>query len=169
MEVFAMPRTLALIHTGTFLAPVFTKLCKELMPDVKVFNIVDESLINNTIAANHLTAATSRRVAHYLESAEEAGADAILVTCSSIGPAVEAARPFVNVPVLRVDQPMADTAVSTGRRIGVIATLSTTLAPTAQLIRARAAAQGREIEIVEHLCAGAFQAVADGDTETHDR
>src|SRR5215212_919 len=125
-----MPKTLALIHTGAFLPQVFTKLCKELMPDVKVFNIVDESLINNTIAANQLTASTSRRLAHYLESAEEAGADAILVTCSSIGPAVEAARPFVNIPVMRVDQPMADTAVGIGRRIGVIATLSTTLEPT---------------------------------------
>jgi Asp/Glu/hydantoin racemase len=164
-----MSRTLALIHTGTFLAPVFMKLCKELMPDVKVFNIVDESLINNTIAANQLTASTSRRLAHYLESAEEAGADAILVTCSSIGPAVDAARPFVNIPVLRVDQPMADKAVRMGRRIGVIATLSTTLEPTVKLIKARAAAQGREVEIVEQLCEGAFQAVVSGDTETHDR
>jgi len=164
-----MTRTLALIHTGTFLPQVFTKLCKELMPDVKVFNIVDESLINNTIAANQLTAATSKRLAHYLESAEEAGADAILVTCSSIGPAVEAARPFINIPVLRVDEPMADAAVKIGQKIGVIATLSTTLKPTVNLIKARAAAQGRQVEIVEYLCEGAFQAVVSGDTETHDR
>ena len=64
---------------------------------VAVFNIVDESLIQNTIAANELTPATARRVAGHIQSAEEAGADVILVTCSSIGPAVEAARPFVNV------------------------------------------------------------------------
>jgi Asp/Glu/hydantoin racemase len=164
-----MSRTLAIIHTGAFLAPVFTNLCKEIMPDVKVFNIVDESLINSTIAANQLTASTSRRLARYLESAEEAGADAILVTCSSVGPAVEAARPFVNVPVLRVDQPMADEAVGIGRRIGVIATLPTTLEPTVNLIKARAAAQGREVEIVAHLCEQAFQALTSGDTETHDR
>ena len=48
--------TLALIHTGTFLAAVFTDLCHEAMPDVDVFNMVDESLIKNTIAANKLTA-----------------------------------------------------------------------------------------------------------------
>ncbi len=164
-----MSKTLALIHTGVFLPQVFTKLCKEIMPDVKVFNIVDESLINNTIAANELTPTTSKRLAHYLESAEEAGADAILVTCSSIGPAVEAARSFINIPVLRVDEPMADEAVRTGRKIGVIATLSTTLKPTVNLIKARAAAQGREVEIVEHICKGAFEAVVSGDTETHDR
>jgi Asp/Glu/hydantoin racemase len=164
-----MAKTLALIHTGSFLAPIFTKLCREMMPEVKIFNIVDESLLNNTIAANQLTPTTSRRLAGYLESAEEAGADAIMVTCSSVGPAVEAFRPFVNIPVLRVDQPMADKAVSMGRKIGVIATLPTTLEPTSALIKARAAVQGREIEIVQQLCQGAFEAVAAGDTETHDR
>jgi Asp/Glu/hydantoin racemase len=56
-----------------------------------------------------------------------------------------------------------------GRKIGVIATLPTTLEPTSALIKARAAAQGREVEIVQQLCQGAFEAVAAGDTETHDR
>ncbi len=56
-----------------------------------------------------------------------------------------------------------------GRRVGVIATLSTTLEPTVNLVKARAAAQGREVEIVAHLCEGAFQAVVAGDTATHDR
>ena len=100
-------------------------------PEAQTFNIVDESLLANTIAAGRLTAATARRLAMYLGSAEEAGADAILVTCSSLGAAVEAARPFVGVPVLRVDELMADRAVRLGRRIGVIATLPTTLGPTA--------------------------------------
>ena len=162
-------KKLALIHTVSSLASFFTELCKDAMPDVEIFNIVDESLINNTIAANELTPATSRRLANYIHSAEEAGADAVLVTCSSVGPAVEAARPFVNIPVMRVDQPMADKAVSMGNRIGVTATLSTTLQPTSELVRARAAAQGRNIEIISHLCEGAFQAVVSGDTDTHDR
>lgn len=164
-----MPKTLALIHTVSSLAPVFTKLCKEVMPDVQVFNIVDESLINNTIAANRLTPNTARRLAGYIESAEQAGADAVMVTCSSVGAAVEAARPFVNIPVMRVDQPMADRAVTLGRRIGVIATLATTLQPTTDLVRARAAADGRAVEVVPHLCEGAFQAVIAGETETHDQ
>lgn len=162
-------KTLALIHTGTFLAPVFGELVKELIPEVKVFNIVDESLLNNTIAEGRLTPLTARRLAGYVESAEEAGADVIMVTCSSVGAAVDAARPFAGVPLLRVDQAMADEAVRVGRRIGVIATLPTTLKPTAELVRARAAAQGREVQIVEKLCEGAFEAVSAGDGATHDR
>lgn len=161
--------TLALIHTGTFLPAVFTELCREVMPDVEVFNIVDESLIKNTIAANKLTPQTSRRLIEYLKSAEEAGADAILVTCSSIGPAVEAAQPFLNIPVLRVDVPLADQAIRLGQRIGVVATLPTTLEPTVALIQRQAALQGKEVHVISTLCPGAFQAVAAGDTATHDR
>lgn len=162
-------KTLALIHTGTFLVPIFAELVRELMPDVNVFNIVDESLLNNTIAANELTPVTARRLAGYIESAEVAGADVIMVTCSSVGPAVEAARPFAGKPVLRVDQAMADAAVCAGRRIGVIATLPTTLKPTVDLVRARAEVQGRDVEIMQKLCEGAFEAVSSGDGATHDR
>lgn len=164
-----MSKRVALIHTGTFLAPIFTKLFQATMPDVQIFNIVDESLIQNTIAANTLTPATARRLAGYIESAEDAGADLVLVTCSSVGPAVEAARPFVKIPVLRVDEPMAAQAVRMARKIGVIATLPTTLEPTRALVQANADAQGRTVEIVSYLCEGAFAAVAAGDTETHDR
>lgn len=161
--------TLALVHTGTFLASVFTDLCRQSMPDVDVFNIVDESLIKNTIKANQLTPQTSRRLVEYLKSAEEAGADAILVTCSSVGPAVEAAQQFINIPVLRVDTPMANKAISLGTRIGVVATLPTTLKPTVELIERQARAQGKAVEIQATLCEGAFQAVSSGDNARHDQ
>lgn len=162
-------KTLGLIHTSATLVPVFAELCKKYLPDIKVFNIVDDSLIKNTIACGELTASTSRRVVNYAGSAEEAGADFILFTCSSIGPAVEAAAGLTGVPVLRVDQPMADIAVQTGKRIGVIATLSTTLEPTSDLVRRRGIAAGKEIELVPVLCEGAFDALMRGDAATHDK
>ena len=159
---------LGLIHTASFHVPTFTQLCAEAMPGVEVFNIVDESLLKNTIAANELTPVTSRRLAGYIQSAEDAGADIVLVTCSSIGPAVESARPFVEIPVLRIDEPMADEAVMMAETIGVIATLPTTLEPTQALVQSRADANGRQVNIVTHLCEGAYEAVASGDTDTHD-
>ena len=139
------------------------------MPGVKILNIVDESLIKNTKACGEITPATSRRVLNYAGSAQDAGADFILFTCSSIGPAVEMAASLTKIPVLRVDQPMADQAVQTGKRIGVIATLSTTLEPTSDLVKRRAAAAGKEIELLSRLCDGAFDALMSGDTATHDK
>jgi len=161
-------KTLGLIHTSATLVPMFQQLCSQYLPDVKVFNIVDDSLIKNTIACGELTPTTARRVVNYVGSAEAAGADFILVTCSSIGAAVEAAAGLTGVPVLRVDQPMADLAVRTGKRVGVIATLSTTLQPTSDLVKRRAAVAGKEIELQSVLCEGAFDALMSGDGAKHD-
>lgn len=161
-------KTLGLVHTSATLVPVFAQLCKEKLPGVNVFNIADDSLVKGIITSGSLTPAIAHRVAGYLESAELAGADYIMVTCSSIGPAVEAAAKLIGVPVLRVDQPMADKAVATGKKIGVIATLRTTLEPTADLISRRAALAGKQIELTSRLCEGAFDALMSGDAATHD-
>jgi Asp/Glu/hydantoin racemase len=162
-------KTLGLIHTSATLVPVFAELCSKYLPNVKVFNIVDDSLIKNTIACGELTKSTFKRVVNYASSAEEAGADFILYTCSSIGAAVEAAAQLTGVPVLRVDQPMVDKAVQSGKRIGVIATLSTTLEPTSDLVKRRAIVAGKEIELKSVLCEGAFDALMSGDAATHDK
>jgi Asp/Glu/hydantoin racemase len=162
-------KTLGLVHTSATLVPVFAELCNKYLPSIKVFNIVDDSLIKNTIACGELTASTSKRVVNYAASAQEAGADFILFTCSSIGPAVETAATLTGVPVLRVDQPMADKAVQIGKRIGVIATLSTTLEPTSDLVKRRAVVAGKEIELTAVLCEGAFDALMSGDAATHDK
>jgi Asp/Glu/hydantoin racemase len=161
--------TLALVHTSPTLAPLFNELTARLVPEARVLHFVDDSLIKNTIAAGHLERSTMRRVISLIGSAFDAGADVVLVTCSSIGPAVDMAAQLYDRPVLRVDRPMAERAVETGRRIGVAATLSTTLQPTADLVRAVAAEHGKDIEIVEQLCEGAFEAVMAGDGATHDR
>lgn len=161
-------KKLGLIHTSATLVPVFAQLCKEKLPGVETFNIADDSLVIGIIAAGSLTAQISRRVAGYLESAELAGADYIMVTCSSIGPAVEAGAKLTGVPVLRVDQPMADKAVTTGKKIGVVATLKTTLEPTADLISRRADIANRKIELTSRLCEGAFDALMSGNAAKHD-
>jgi Asp/Glu/hydantoin racemase len=164
-----MPQTLALLHTSPTLSPMFNELCARILPGVRVLHFVDESLIKNTIAAGRLEKATMRRLIDLVGSTFDAGCDATLVTCSSIGPAVDIAAQLHDEPVLRVDAPMAEKAVAQGRKVGVIATLSTTLAPTVDLVRRKAAESGRDVEVVEHLCEGAFEAVMAGDGATHDR
>ena len=161
-------KTLGLIHTSATLVPVFQQLCTQYLPDVQVFNIVDDSLIKNVIKCGELKPDTARRVVNYAASAEQAGADFILYTCSSIGAAVETAATLSKVPVMRVDQPMADKAVATGNKIGVVATLSTTLNPTTDLVKRRAAFAGKEVQVISKLCEGAFDALMSGDAAKHD-
>jgi Asp/Glu/hydantoin racemase len=149
--------------------PAFNALCQRLLPEVQAFHMVDESLIQDTIRHGALRKQTIRRLIGQITSAEEAGADAVLVTCSSIGPGVTLAQQLFNLPVLRIDEAMAETAVRQARVIGVLATIRTTLDPTTALLREKAAEAGCSIELVECLCEEAFPAVLAGDTATHDR
>lgn len=162
-------QTLALIHTSSTLTPVFGGLCARYMPETAIFHMVDESLIADTIREGRLRRVTMRRLLALIESAEMAGADAVMVTCSSIGAGVVLGQQLFDIPVIRVDEAMAEAAVRMGKRIGVMATLRTTLEPTIALLREKAADAGIDIEIVDSLCDGAFDAVLAGDTDVHDR
>lgn len=164
-----MAQTLALIHTSPTLTPIFGALCAEQMPGVTAFHMVDESLIKDTIHVGHVRKVTTRRLLAMVESAFAAGADSALVTCSTLGPSVTLVQEMFDSPVLRVDEAMAEAAVRIGERVGVLATLHTTLEPTLALLRDKASQTGRKITLVENLCNGAFDAVLAGDTATHDR
>jgi Asp/Glu/hydantoin racemase len=155
-----------LVHTVGGLVPVFRELSSELLPGVETSDVVDEALLGETIAAGRIREDTARRLESHVGDAVRAGSDLVLVTCSSVGPAVEAIRERTGWPLLRVDEAMADRALELGSRIGVVATLSTTLEPTADLIRRRAG--DRPVEVVTRLCEGAFDALKAGDVARHD-
>ena len=161
-------RRLALVHTVAGLVAPFRELAVELMPEVETFDIVDETLLRDATTEARVSLDTARRLFAHLAAAERHGAHAILVTCSSMGGAVDAARAFAGVPLLRVDQAMAEQAVARGSRIGVLATLRSTLEPTGELVRRTARDAGRDVEVREQVAEGAFEALRDGDTERHD-
>ncbi len=166
-----MTQRLALIHTVGKLVPVFGALGDELLPGVERVDVVDEGLLRETIEAGRIPDATAVRLEGHVDAAVADGADLVLVTCSSVGPAVDAIHDRRGVPILRVDEALADRAIELGSRVGVIATLATTLAPTADLIRRRAATLRRapgEVTIVSHLCEGAFAELEAGNLERHD-
>jgi Asp/Glu/hydantoin racemase len=156
--------TVAFLHTDTMLPAVFNDLADELIPGVERFHIVDESLLINTRKAGEVTPSTKRRVLGYVSSAVDAGADVVVVTCPSIGRTAEESRSFVSVPVLRIDEPMVIEACRYGSRIGVLATATSTLEPTVELIGRHV----REVTVTSHVCAGAFEALHDGDGDRHD-
>ena len=163
-------RRLTLVHTVGTLAPVFGELTRELLPDVSTSDVIDEGLLAEAIDAGEVPEATARRLEGHVRAALDDGADLVLVTCSSMGPVVDALQGR-GVAVVRVDEAMVDDALEVGTRIGVIATLATTLRPTADLVRGRARVVGRDpasVRIVTHLCEGAFAALKAGDVEAHD-
>jgi Asp/Glu/hydantoin racemase len=161
-------KTIAVVHTGPATVQPIKQQFQELLPDVRVINIVDDSLLNDVISAGHLTEAVSGRLLTYMQEGQKMGAVAILNACSSVGEAATAARAGLSIPVVKIDETMAERAVALGPRIGVVATVRTTLEPTVRLIRAKAEVAGKQIEVSEALADGAFQALLEGKTEEHD-
>lgn len=165
-----MPKKAAFIHTVPSLVDLFNNLSGEFFPrGVEIFHIADELLLKTVLAEGRLTPFIFRRLADHVIAAVEGGACMVQVTCSSISPCVEAARPFVTVPVLKIDEPMVDHALTIGDRIGIAATVPTTLKPTTDLVYEQAHRLGKQVVVDSVLCEGAFKALNEGDGETHDR
>ena len=166
-----MTRRLALVHTVRSLVPVFGALTRELAPGVTTTDVVDEALLEEAIAAGEVPPATAERLEGHVRRALDEGADLVLVTCSSMGGVVDELRTRHHWPLLRVDEAMVDAALAAGSRIGVVATLGSTLRPTADLVRRRARELGRDdgsVAIVTRVVDGAFGALKSGDVDTHD-
>lgn len=162
-------KTVVAVHTAMPMVEPTRELFSRHLPGVRLINIVDDSLIQDVIAAGNVPEAVAQRLNHYYEAAISAGADVIFNTCSSVGDIALEAQGSLGIPLVKIDDDMAEAAVTEASAIGVLATLATTLDPTIRLLQHFAHRQGKEISVSPGLAEGAFEAVIGGDRETHDR
>ena len=160
--------TIAVVHTGPVTVQPIKDQISEQIPEARVINIMDDSLLNDVRAAGHLTQEVASRIHSYMANAQAMHVDIILNACSSVGEAVDSVRNFVSTPIVKIDEAMAEEASAIGRRIGVVATVSTTLEPTVRLIRKKADELSRTIEVTERIADGAFEALLTGNAALHD-
>jgi Asp/Glu/Hydantoin racemase len=153
-----------LLHTVPSLAGTFDALLGEQATGLRRLHVADAWLLD-TARREGVTDTVRAAVTSHVRHLADSGADAVLVTCSSIGEAAEAAAAAVPVPVIRVDAAMASEAVriaaaGTGR-IAVLATLSSTLGPTGRLVERSAA--GSPVTVISAVVPGAAERVEAGD------
>jgi len=158
-----------IVHTSFVSVQDLTMLFERIGPELEVRHIVDDSLLPEVLANDGVTPAVRNRIREYYQAAELAGADMIFNQCSSVGEAADEAARSVKIPVVKVDSRMARIACETGQRIGVVATLETTLGPTCRLIEATAAGLGRSVKVTRCLVAGAFEVLIGGDRAKHNK
>ena len=151
-----------LIYTGN--TPELTELVegevkKQLGSSVEMFSLEDASILAETRDAGYVTANAAARLVTMFMKAVQEGCDAILNICSSVGETADSVQDladYIGVPIVRIDEEMCREAVRKGTRIGVMATLETTLEPTKNTIRRMSRACGRPVEIVDCLVENAF-------------
>jgi len=162
-------KTVAAVYTGQGLSGPLQEVFREVLPGVRLVNIIDDSLIGDVVKAGQIPSTVFRRLVQYYHSGEELGADVILNTCSSVGEVADAARGMIGIPIVKIDDAMAEKAATGYKRIAVLATLPSTLEPTMRLIGNKAEQHHREIELINGLAEGAFDALISGKPEEHDR
>lgn len=152
----------ALVYTST--TPELIELVEKevgavLPADTEVASYQDPSILAEVRDAGYVTAPPAARLVGMYMKAVTEGADAILNLCSSVGEVADAAQDigrYTGIPIVRVDEEMCREAVRQGRRIGVMATLPTTLNPTKNTILRVAREMNRPVELVDALVDGAF-------------
>lgn len=161
-------RKLTFIHTVAALEPLFASLASERLPEWDSASTVDESLLTRTIEDGCVHLETFERLAHHVQVATDAGSSAIIVTCSTLGEAVDTLAARTVTPLYRIDRGMAEKAVLQASTIGILATLPTTLDPTTRLLERTAKRMGRRCKFITRLSSDAFACLKAGNREHHD-
>lgn len=151
-----MTKKIAIVHTSLVSHKVLNDMFSSFAPDIKVYNIVDDSLLAEVSEAGHITPNLVNRMCKYFDTAASLGVDLIFNQCSSVGGAAEIAANTVDVPVLRIDEPMARKAVQLGHRIAVIATVGSTVKPSCDIVTRVAKEADVDVEVVPYLVDGAL-------------
>ncbi|WP_439597342.1 hypothetical protein [Falsiroseomonas sp.] len=123
-----MTRRIACLHTAASNIALFDAACP---PDVALTHAVRPDLLAEAEAAGGLTPAIAARTAAAIEALATPGIQAVLLTCSTLGPALAQAR--ASIPLRRADAALAEAARRSGGRVVALCAVETTLAPTSAL------------------------------------
>lgn len=161
-------KKVAVIHTTPVTIPALKKEILAACGQVEVINLLDDSMLPEINQSGKITPDVRYRLHTLMLLAQSAGADAVLCACSSIGGIFEEGRALLSVPALRIDEPMAERAVAF-RKVGVAATLQSTIGPTTELILCKAAALGREVAVDAKVIDNVGTLLAEGREARYDQ
>jgi aspartate/glutamate racemase len=100
---------------------------REGFPEAQILHLLDETLLEDFRREGGLSPHSRRKTLQMALTAQEAGVDGILVTCSTLSPSVDDLRPFVKVPIVKIDEPVIEEVVRIAEKIGLLATAETVL------------------------------------------
>ncbi len=152
---------IACLHTAQSNVAVF-ETARRALGLAPLHHEVRADLLAEAEAAGGMTEATALRTAAYLQ-ALSASAEVVLLTCSSIGSAVDLLGPGDHV--IRVDAALARAACATGGHVVVLCAAAATIAPTRAVFEHAAAATGATVEL--RLVADAWADFRAGDTQAY--
>ena len=166
-------RKVGVIHTFLYSVEDLKALFAEILPEVEMFNIIDDSLLREVLANGGPTPGVIRRISQYAILLESLGCECLLNQCSSVGEAADIAAAQIAIPYVKVDKPMGkiavDAAMKAKKRVGVVATAYTTVGPSTRLVESTAAEMGADVKVASCFAKGAYEALLnEGNKPKHD-
>lgn len=149
-------KKVVMIHTSPVSLTDLKESIKELLPDVELVNIIDDSLLEEVKQNGGINAQIISRMSSYVQIAHGLKPDLIFNQCSSVGEAFDIAKQTTDIKTLKIDEAMAEEAVALGSRIGVVATVASTMKPSCNLVKRKAQDIQKEVIIQEYLVNGAL-------------
>ncbi len=156
-----------LIHTSPVSLNDLKALFKEILPGVEMVNIIDDSLLEEVKKNGQINSNIISRMCSYVQVAKTLNPDLIFNQCSSVGEAFDIARKQASCKTLKIDEAMAEKAVMLGSRIGVVATVASTVAPSCRLVETKAKEAGKDVTVTRYLVDGALDILMSGDVDKH--
>lgn len=146
-----MSKSICIVETGTGSSKELFDLCKDIMPEVKVYQIIDDSLLPEMLVNGGLTKDVNKRFINCYFQAESLRVDAIFHQCVVGGDIPNMVKPFIKTPIIRIDEGMMHKALAIGNHIAVFAFVKAALSCSCNLLQQTAYNENKEIHIEKHL------------------
>lgn len=163
------PPRIVLLHATLVAVDPIRDAFRNLWPEPELVNLLDDSLTPDRARAPDLSEALIERFVSLGRYGLSVGADAILVTCSAFGPAIDIMARDFPVPVLKPNEAMFQAAVDIGSRIGMIATFAPAVVTMEDEFDEVAASTGMEASLDTIVVEDAMTALRAGDAATHNQ
>ncbi len=162
-------KTLGIIHAAIFTSQIVQKYIDEIIPEVKIVHAGDDSIqmANSASEPGVIPKVNYFKFVTLAKFLQDAKVDLIMLACSTFNRAVEYSRPMIDTPMLQIDRPMMDLAVQQGSRVGLLATLPSTVPSSERLLRLAAEDAKKDITIKTVLCSRAFELLRQGKPQQH--
>lgn len=156
------------IHTTRLVVEPVHQSISDSCEDLQISHVLDEGILRRLASLGEITPEITDWLTSMVASTQNIGADLALVSCSSLSPCVNEVRTRLDIPVLKVDEPMMEHGVRNGERIGLVMTNPTTEAPSQLLFSEITQRLSSNATLVPTLCPDAFAKLTRGDIEGHD-
>ena len=140
----------------------------KLWPDARITNILEESLASDLSDDGGMTDAMKSRFKTIGQYCSDAGATAILFTCSAFGSAIQEVKAEHVFPVLTPNEALFEEVLELGGKIALL----TTFEPSVAALRSELAEMSKKlhqsVEVDSVMVPGALDALRAGDQAEHD-